>query len=77
MDEATKAMMERSVAAAAESLGLKNIPAGELEIMGEAVIGLIHVLGGAALKRAAAAGEAAAAKITTAAEAEQAERDRR
>lgn len=53
-----------------------DVPAGDLEAIAEAVVGLVTVIGGAAQKRATAAGEAAAAAITTADEAEQAARSR-
>lgn len=76
MSEA-KAAAQRSIAGVLEALGLQpNLPAAELEVIAEAVVGLVEVLGGAAVKRAEAAGRAAAAKITTAEEAEAAERNR-
>lgn len=75
-DEAARAAAQKNVAAVASSLGL-SIPAAEIEVIAEAVVGLVGVLGGAAQKRAAAAGLAAAAKITTAEEAEKAAMERR
>lgn len=74
-DEATRAAAQKGVASVASALGL-NVPAAELEVIAEAVVSLVGVLGGAAQKRAKAAGEAAAARITTAEEAEKAERER-
>lgn len=74
-DEAARAAAQKSVAAVASSLGL-NVPAADVAVIADAVLGLVGVLGGAAEKRAKAAGEAAAAKITTAEQAESAERER-
>lgn len=75
MSDATEAA-KKNITGVLEALGLKaDLPAGELEVIAEAVVGLVEVLGGAAHKRAAAAGAAAAARITTAEEAEKAERE--
>ncbi len=71
-----KAAAVAGVGAVVEALGFKNVNAGEVEIMAEAVLGLIDVLASSAEKRAAAAGAAAAAKITNADEAEKAAQDR-
>lgn len=73
----TNESARRGVAAVVEALGLKELPAGELEIIADAVVGLVEVLGAGALKRAAAAGQVAAAKITTAEEAEKAAMERK
>ncbi len=58
------------------ALGIKNVSAGELEIIAEAVVGLVGLLAGSAEKRAAQAGLDAAAKITNAEEAEKAASER-
>lgn len=65
------------VKALAEALGFKDLPQVELELIGAAVVGLIDVLGGAAIKRAQVAGKSAADKITTADEADDFEMGRR
>lgn len=59
------------------SIGLAGVSAGEVELIAEAVVGLVTLLGGAAQKRAAEAGLKAAAQITNADEAERAESERR
>ncbi len=58
------------------ALGIKNVSADEVEIIAEAVVGLVGVLGGSAEKRARQAGLDAAAKITTGDEAEKAASER-
>lgn len=65
-----------AVAHVASALKLE-VPPADLEVIAEAMVGLITVVGGAAQKRATAAGAAAAAAITTAEQAEQAESERR
>lgn len=65
-----------AVAHVASALKLQ-VPPADLEIIADAVVGLITVIGGAAQKRATAAGKAAAAAITTAEQAEQTESERR
>lgn len=67
---------EKGVASVLGILGL-SIPPADVELIGAAVLGLIDVLGSAAADRAHAAGVAAAAVITTPAEAEKAESERK
>lgn len=55
----------KGVEAVVDALGLKGVTPEQLELIAEAVVGLVDVLGGAMLKRAAAAGAAAAAQVTS------------
>lgn len=72
MSEIDKEAALRGTTAVLEATGIKGVSAGELEVISEAVVGLVQVMGQSALKRAAAAGAAAAGKISNADEAEQA-----
>lgn len=53
-----------------------DVPAGDVELIAVAVLGLVQVIGGAAQKRATQAGVDAANAITTADQAEAAARNR-
>lgn len=75
MSEATDAARV-AIARVAGALKL-DVPPADIEVIAAAVVGLVHVIGGAAQKRATAAGEAAASAITTAEQAEKAESERR
>lgn len=59
------------------ALGVTGVSATDVDLIADAALGLIDVLGKGAQKRAAEAGLAAAAKITNSDEAEKAESERK
>lgn len=77
MIDVDRAAAEKGTAAVLEAAGIKGVSAGELEMIAEAVVGLVKVLDGSRKKRAAQAGLEAAAKITDDEKAEEAARNRR